>query len=112
MTIPPLLVQKVGQAFRGEGRRQFLVETLVVASRGEKICQILIDTGAQPNLVRTGRFPKRLFKKSSNPLNLKAANQQKILGGHHIIFCASFFGTLTQVSPANLQDFLRSGNTC
>ena len=67
------------------GKRQFLIETLVSSKGDIRYPKILIDTGAQPNLVREGLFPKHFFHSSPKPLNLQAANQKRIDGGTHVI---------------------------
>ena len=76
--IPTLLVKNVGEIVNHLGKRQFLIETLVSSKGENKYPRILIDTGAQPNLVREGLFPKHLFHSSPKPLNLRAANQKKL----------------------------------
>jgi hypothetical protein len=86
--IPSFHVSKVG----GAGQKQFLIETFVCTKEGgESFPQILVDTGAQPNLVRKGLFPRHLFRRSSNPLNLMAANQKRIDGGTHTTLLTLMF---------------------
>lgn len=46
---------------------------------------ILVDTGAQANLVRMGLIPARLFKRSDNPLYLTAANGMPLRGDRSVI---------------------------
>ena len=75
--ISAFVVKKFGEVVNVVGKKQFLIETRVSSKDEVKYPKILIDTGAQPNLVREGLFPKHLFHASSRPLHLQAANQKK-----------------------------------
>ena len=85
--------------FYGNGRsqRQFLIETTVSSRRGyDCFPKILVDTGAQPNLVKRGLFPRFLFRQASRQLNLSAANQTRIEGGTHtILLTLTFLNSFT-----------------
>ena len=83
--VPILLVRNVGESINAVGKKQFLIQTLVSSKGEERYPQILIDTGAQPNLVRKGLFPSYLFHSSMKPLQLRAANQKRIHGGKEVV---------------------------
>ena len=73
------------------GRGQFILRTKVKCQQEVRTPRILIDTGAQPNLVRKGLFPSSFFKESPHPLSLTAANGGPVSGGKkQIILTLSF----------------------
>jgi hypothetical protein len=51
----------------------------------EKKMKVLIDTGAQANLIRMGTVPDSLFSVSTDPLNLRMANGQRLEGGRRVV---------------------------
>ena len=84
--IPTLFVERAGECHvHALGGKQFLIETQVSAMGEEKTPRVLVDTGAQPNLVRVGLFPGHLFHDSPRPLCLSAANKQRVEGGKRVV---------------------------
>jgi hypothetical protein len=51
----------------------------------EKKLKVLIDTGAQANLIRMGTVSDSLFSVSTDPLNLRMANGQRLEGGRRVV---------------------------
>ena len=47
--------------------------------------KILIDTGAEANLIRKGLLPSHLFAVAKEPLIFVAANGQRLGGGSRVI---------------------------
>jgi hypothetical protein len=59
-----------------------LVVPITIPLKGKRVTlKVLIDTGAQTNLVRIGVLPTNLFHKSSKPLRLMTANNSLMAGG-------------------------------
>lgn len=77
------------------GAGQFVIKTKVTCQTEEKNAKILIDTGAQPNLVRKNLFSPHLFKNSLHPLTLSAANGGRVEGGQKEIILTLTFRNLT-----------------
>jgi hypothetical protein len=73
--VPDVNIHSVGDSHK---TNQFLISTSVSTRGHEPIFpQILVDTGAQPNLVKRGLFPQSLFRRASNPIFLASANKGK-----------------------------------
>ena len=65
---------------------QLIISTRVCSNFGEEIFpRILVDTGAQPNLVKEGLFAHNSFFKATKPLQLVGANKKPIFGGRRMI---------------------------
>ena len=56
-----------------------------------QIIKMLVDTGAEANLVRRGLLPTHLFKQASERLTFVAANGQRLGGGNRTIDLELFF---------------------
>jgi len=65
---------------------QLVMEIPAVLPNGEtKNLRILIDTGAQANLVRTGLIPRHLFYGAPRVLKLITASGQRMEGGERVV---------------------------
>ncbi len=65
-----------------EDELQLVLEHKAILEGGEKrILKILIDTGAEANLIRTGLIPKRYNRPAHKILELVAVNGQVLQGG-------------------------------
>ena len=65
---------------------QLVMEVPTILPNGEKkSLKILIDTGAQANLVRTGLIPGHLFYGAPKVLRLITASGQVMDGGHRVV---------------------------
>ena len=63
-----------------------VLEAHVTASRGQsKVLKILIDTGAEVNLIKPGIFPASSFQPAANPLKLVTVNGSALQGGQMTI---------------------------
>ena len=51
----------------------------------KKKLKVLIDTGAQANLIRMGAVEDHFFSVSNVPLNLRIANGQRLEGGRRVV---------------------------
>ncbi len=73
----------INKVMTHQGESQLVVQVEATATpHSEKFyLGILIDTGAQANLIRQDLIPSRYFSRSSNPLNLTAANGMPLRGG-------------------------------
>jgi hypothetical protein len=67
--------------FRGDELQLVMCVSTVLPDGQEKDLKILVDTGAQANLVRKGVIPDWLMSQASCPLNLRTANGQRLDGG-------------------------------
>ena len=84
--VPSVMVTEPGTSFvNAVGLSQLMVQTQVCHKKIKKFLRVLVDTGAQPNLVRPGIFPRDLFRPANHPLSLQGANQKSIEGGTHVI---------------------------
>ena len=45
------------------------------------VLNVLVDTGAQSNLIRTGLVPDRLWKEASKPLEFRTVSHEMLPGG-------------------------------
>ena len=81
---------------------QLVMELPAVLSNGEvRNLKVLIDTGAQANLVRKGLISSHLFYGAPRILKLIAANGQRIEGGDrvvdvHLQFCCERDGKMLE----------------
>ena len=65
---------------------QLLLRVPALLSNDEqKYLEILVDTGAEANLVRIGLLPDHLFFTASRILKLLTANGQRLAGGTRVI---------------------------
>ena len=65
----------------GEDLQLFMSVLAVLPNGQERELKVLIDTGAQANLIRTGLVSKLLMGPAAEPINLRTANGQKMEGG-------------------------------
>ena len=63
--------------------RQLHLKVRVRCGREEKVVDVLVDTGAQVSLVRSGLFKEELLQPSRRPVRLKVANGEIMGGGTH-----------------------------
>ena len=90
--VPQVFFEALGETcINMVGEKQFIVETLVCCRKEQIYPKILVDTGAQPNLVKKGLFPPHLFKRAQIPLSLSAANSGRVDGGQLVILLTTFF---------------------
>ena len=90
--VPQVIVKTEGEStVNFVGKKQFIVRTLVFSKTDSILPQILVDTGAQPNLVRKGLSPPHLFRRSTHPLHLSAANSGTVDGGRFVILLTLCF---------------------
>ena len=61
-----------------------------------KLLQVLVDTGAQANLVRAGLVPSKFLHKAQDPLQLLSANGEVISGGDQETTLRLHFNKTTQ----------------
>lgn len=86
---------------------QLVMELPAVLPNGEvRNLKVLIDTGAQANLVRKGLISSHLFYGAPRILRLVAANGQRIEGGDrvvdvHLQFCCEKEGILQEKKYSN-----------
>ena len=72
----------VGSIAFEEEELQLVMAILAHLQNGEEqILKVLIDTGAQANLVRLGLLPDCILRETQEKLNLRTANGQKLAGG-------------------------------
>ena len=72
----------VGAIAFEEEELQLVMAILANLHNGEeRILRVLVDTGAQANLVRTGLMPDCIMREAKEKLNLRTANGQKLAGG-------------------------------
>ena len=106
VTIPDVFYReashfKVGKVSRGGGQFQLLLSLPVEFSDGTvKKLKVLVDTGAEANLIKKGIMPMTMLYKSANPLTLVAANGGKIDGGERC--CKLNFYFRQEVDGENL----------
>ena len=69
-------------AVRRVGReRQLHLKVHALCREVEKVFDVLVDTGAQVSLVKAGLLPPECLTDSWNPVRLKVANGQYMVGG-------------------------------
>ena len=73
-----------------------------------KFLQVLVDTGAQTNLLKTGVVPFRCTQKSSEPLELIAANGEIIRGGDRETTLTLRFETVAHDGSVEKQKILKA----
>jgi hypothetical protein len=81
-----------------------------VLDRVEKSLLVLVDTGAQISLIRTGLIPDELFETAGKPVHLMTASQQPLRGGKRIVklelifsgFCEKSGEAVTVKAPCHL----------
>ena len=77
---------------RGNDDLQLLLQATIQLKNGQKRdISILVDTGAQTNLIREGVVPSYLTKVSQRPFELVAANGHPIPGGDRETRVTLFF---------------------
>lgn len=90
--VPQVFLKALGETcVHMVGEKQFILETLVCCREKKIYPKILVDTGAQPNLVKKGLFPPHLFKRAQIPLTLSAANSGRVDGGQLVILLTTVF---------------------
>ena len=106
MQLPQRILNGVGKRQVGQvtqtndGASQVLIEIRVCTTQeDDKILKVLIDTGAQLNIVKRGIFSDANFQLAKNPLQLALANGQPFWGGDrelhaHLIFGKNANGTI------------------
>ena len=57
--------------------------------------KVLIDTGAETNLVRKGLVPEHLFHMAEKPIRLVTASGQVLPGGDKVVRLGMTFGTIS-----------------
>jgi hypothetical protein len=71
---------------KGSNNMQLLLKLPVILSNNDKKhLEILVDTGAEANLVRIGLLPEHLFFSAPRILKLLTANGQRLAGGARIV---------------------------
>ena len=69
-------------AVRRVGReRRLHLKVRALCGEVEKVFDVLVDTGAQVSLVKAGLLPPECLTDSRNPVRLKVANGQYMVGG-------------------------------
>ena len=63
--------------------RQLHLRVRVQCGKEELVVDVLVDTGAQVSLVRTGLFKEESLQPSQRPVPLKVANGEIMVGGTH-----------------------------
>ena len=91
MEIAPRLLQseqqfQVHQVTHHKNSTQMVLEVAALHESGDDyLIKILIDTGAEENLVRKGFFPDEYFYSPARPLSFVTANGQPLSGGKKVI---------------------------
>ena len=67
--------------YRGEELQLVMLISAFLPDGSEQEVKVLIDTGAQANLIRKGLISEGCLKEASQRLNLRTANGQKLEGG-------------------------------
>jgi hypothetical protein len=57
----------------------------LIGTPHQVVVQVLIDTGAEVDLIRPGLIPKSMFRPASKRLVLRAANGMVLRGGSHTV---------------------------
>ena len=78
--LPPSSLS-VGEVRGYEGDRQLLIWVKAQFKKEDFFMQVLIDTGAEANLVRRGLLPARYLQKARNPISLLTADGTHMAGG-------------------------------
>ena len=71
--------------FRGGELQLVMLVSVCLADDTERKLKILIDTGAQANLIRMGIAPEHSLFLSDDPLSLRMANGQRLEGGRRVV---------------------------
>ena len=72
----------VGSCHSKNSNFQLILKLPMKLSNGEThVLKVLIDTGAEANLVRLNLLPQHLFFQAPNPLKFRTANGQRLEGG-------------------------------
>ena len=76
----------VGSCHTKNNNFQLIMRLPLTLSNGEiHLMKVLVDTGAEANLVRINLLPNHLFFQAPAPLKFRTANGQKLAGGERII---------------------------
>jgi hypothetical protein len=76
---------------------QLLIEMdVILPNESLRRISILVDTGAQANLVRTGLVPFHLTEHALNPVRLMAANSTILSGGNRTVMLTLGFNQVKQ----------------
>ena len=108
--VPSRCLQKVDKAskkklFDTADDLQLLMPILVQCPGGtQKLMNVLVDTGAQVNLIPEGRIASEFLEPAAEPVRLPAANNQSIRGGDMVVPLTMSF---TQLCREEWQDKLR-----
>ena len=78
----PINSYVIGSCNRLSQNLQLMMKLPVFLPNGDsQLLKILVDTGAEANLVRINLLPNHLFFSAPKPLNFIAANGQRLGGG-------------------------------
>ena len=68
---------------QAEEPQLLLTVNLLLPNNTSRRAHVLIDTGAEENLVRMGFLPQHIFQRAKKPLTFVMANGGKLEGGTH-----------------------------
>ena len=71
--------------FRNNELQLVMLISVCLADNTERKLKVLIDTGAQANLIRIGLAPENMLSVSNDPLCLRMANGQRLEGGRRVV---------------------------
>ena len=75
----------IGKVEKRGRKRQLLMEVLASVHGEEREMHVLIDTGAQANLVRRDLFPADCFRPARRPLAFSTVSGETLPGGQYEI---------------------------
>lgn len=71
--------------WRGNELQLILRLSVWLPDQTERRLSVLVDTGAEANLIRSGLVPEHLHEVSTDPLSLRMATGQELQGGRRVV---------------------------
>ena len=69
----------------GKKRQLLMLVPVILPDQSKRRLRILVDTGAEANVIRMGMLPNGLFEETVQPLNFVTANGESMRGGRRTI---------------------------